>query len=35
SRALKETGNNQVQTAKLLGISRNTLRQRMNKYQLD
>lgn len=34
-RALKETGNNQVQTAKLLGISRNTLRQRMNKYQLD
>jgi len=28
-RAMEHTGNNQVQAAKLLGISRNTLRQRL------
>lgn len=32
--ALRETGGNQVQAAKLLGISRNTLRSRMDKYKL-
>lgn len=31
-RALKETNGNWVQAAKLLGISRNTLRNRINKY---
>ncbi|MDI6796617.1 MAG: helix-turn-helix domain-containing protein, partial [Desulfatibacillaceae bacterium] len=31
-KALEECGNNQVQTAKMLGISRNTLRQRIEKY---
>jgi len=30
--ALKVTGHNQVQASKLLGISRNTLRDRMKKY---
>ncbi|MGB9595850.1 MAG: helix-turn-helix domain-containing protein, partial [Candidatus Poribacteria bacterium] len=34
-RALKETNHNQVQTAKLLGISRNTLRHRMQKYGIN
>jgi two-component system, NtrC family, response regulator AtoC len=34
-RALKETNGNQVQTAKLLGISRNTLRHRMRKYDIN
>jgi two-component system response regulator AtoC len=34
-RALKETNGNQVQTAKLLGISRNTLRHRMSKYDIN
>jgi two-component system response regulator AtoC len=34
-RALKETKGNQVQTAKLLGISRNTLRHRMSKYGIN
>jgi DNA-binding NtrC family response regulator len=33
--ALRETGGNQVQAAKLLGISRNTLRNRIEKYSLD
>ena len=34
SRALKECGNNQVKTARMLGISRNTLRHRMKKYDM-
>lgn len=33
-KALSETGGNQVQAAKLLGISRNTLRHRIEKYGL-
>jgi nitrogen regulation protein NR(I) len=33
-KALAETGQNQVQAAKLLGISRNTLRHRIEKYGL-
>jgi two-component system, NtrC family, response regulator AtoC len=33
-KALAETQGNQVQAAKLLGISRNTLRSRIDKYQL-
>jgi nitrogen regulation protein NR(I) len=33
-KALAETGENQVQAAKLLGISRNTLRHRIEKYKL-
>jgi transcriptional regulator with AAA-type ATPase domain len=33
-KALSETGGNQVQAAKLLGISRNTLRHRIDKYRL-
>ena len=33
-KALIETGGNQVQAAKLLGISRNTLRHRIEKYKL-
>jgi len=33
-KALAETGENQVQAAKLLGISRNTLRHRIEKYRL-
>lgn len=33
-KALSETGGNQVQAAKLLGISRNTLRNRIEKYGL-
>jgi len=34
-RAMQETDNNQVQAAKLLGISRNTLRHRIRKYEID
>ena len=34
-RTLKETGNNQVQAARLLGISRNTLRHRVHKYRIE
>jgi two-component system nitrogen regulation response regulator GlnG len=30
--ALRETGNNQVQAAKLLGITRATLRKRIEKF---
>jgi two-component system nitrogen regulation response regulator GlnG len=30
--ALKETGDNQIQAAKLLGITRATLRKRVEKY---
>jgi DNA-binding NtrC family response regulator len=33
-KALAETRGNQVQAAKLLGVSRNTLRNRMDKYNL-
>ena len=33
--ALKQCGYNQVHTAKMLGISRNTLRHRIKKYQLE
>jgi transcriptional regulator with AAA-type ATPase domain len=33
-KALSETGGNQVQASKLLGISRNTLRHRIEKYRL-
>ena len=32
--ALKETGGNQVQTAKLLGITRATLRKRIEKFKI-
>jgi len=32
TRALKEGKNNQVKTAKMLGISRNTLRNRIRRY---
>ena len=32
--ALKKTNKNQVRAAKLLGISRNTLRDRMKKYNI-
>jgi DNA-binding NtrC family response regulator len=32
--ALQKCGNNQVHTARLLGVSRNTLRHRIKKYQL-
>ncbi len=35
AQALKHCGNNQVQTARLLGISRNTLRHRIKKYNLE
>lgn len=34
SLALKKTNSNQVKASKLLGISRNTLRDRMKKYNL-
>ena len=34
SRALKECGNNQVKAARMLGISRNTLRHRIKKYNI-
>ncbi|GAF71054.1 unnamed protein product, partial [marine sediment metagenome] len=34
SAALKYTGSNQVKAAELLGISRNTLRDRISKYGL-
>jgi len=33
-KALSETSGNQVQAARLLGISRNTLRSRIEKYNL-
>ncbi len=33
--ALKKYGNNQVQTAKVLGMSRNTLRNRIERYRLE
>jgi len=32
--ALKETGGNQVQAAKLLGITRATLRKRVDKFEI-
>ena len=32
--ALRETGGNQVQTAKLLGITRATLRKRIEKFNI-
>jgi two-component system nitrogen regulation response regulator GlnG len=32
---LEYTGNNQVRTAKMLGISRNTLRRKINLYDID
>ena len=32
--ALAACGHNQVQTARMLGISRNTLRHRIQKYEL-
>jgi DNA-binding protein Fis len=32
--ALKATGNNQVRAAQLLGISRNTLRERVKRFEL-
>ena len=35
AKALQKTGNNQVQAAKLLGIHRNTLRNRIDRYDLD
>ncbi len=35
SRALRECGYNQVKAAKMLGISRNTLRHRIQKYSLE
>jgi DNA-binding NtrC family response regulator len=35
ARALQACGYNQVRTARLLGISRNTLRHRMQKYHLE
>jgi DNA-binding protein Fis len=35
SRALEQCGHNQVRTARLLGISRNTLRHRIKKYNLE
>jgi two-component system, NtrC family, response regulator AtoC len=35
ARALRDAGGNQVHTARMLGISRNTLRHRIKKYGLD
>jgi transcriptional regulator with PAS, ATPase and Fis domain len=35
ARALQQTGHNQVHAARMLGISRNTLRHRIKKYDLD
>jgi DNA-binding protein Fis len=35
SRAMKESGYNQVKAAKMLGISRNTLRHRLKKYKIE
>jgi DNA-binding NtrC family response regulator len=35
ARALQECGYNQVRTARMLGISRNTLRHRILKYHLE
>ena len=35
ARALKDCRNNQVHTARMLGISRNTLRHRIKKYGLE
>jgi DNA-binding NtrC family response regulator len=35
SRAMKECGYNQVKAAKMLGISRNTLRHRLKKYKIE
>jgi DNA-binding protein Fis len=32
--AMEKTGNNQVLAAKILGISRNTLRDRLDRYRL-
>jgi DNA-binding protein Fis len=34
SRALQECDHNQVRTARMLGISRNTLRHRIKRYNL-
>ena len=34
ARALKQCGHNQVHTARMLGISRNTLRHRIKKYDM-
>ena len=35
AQALRECHDNQVHAARMLGISRNTLRNRMARYQLD